>query len=324
MTAQNRPFISVVVPLYNESAGILAFHKQLHAALEKASPRSYEIIYCDDGSTDTTAELVRKMCADNTRVKLIKLSRNFGKENALAAAIHAATGEGILMMDGDGQHPVEAIPAFIKAWQDGGEVVIGLRTDEDKETVLKQLGSQLFYWLFNHLTGQNMIPRATDYRLIDRSVQQAFLALTERDRITRGLIDWLGFQRTFVPVARNERMAGTATYSGRKLIALAAHTFTSLSPAPLYFFGYIGAFITPAAFLVGLTVFIEQILFHDPLHWKFTGSALLGILILFLIGLVLISQGIISLYISHMHTQTKGRPLYVIDYKHSAGIKGEQ
>lgn len=323
MSSPSRPLISVTVPLYNEAAGILAFHSQLVQVIKTATKNSYEIIYCDDGSTDSTATLVQKLCTKNSRVKLIKLSRNFGKESALSAAIHQATGDGILMMDGDGQHPVDMIPRFIKAWQDGAEVVIGLRADKDQESFAKKLGSWLFYKLFNRLTGQTMTPGATDYRLIDRAVQQAFLSLTETDRITRGLIDWLGFKRQFIPIKRLARTAGTPGYSLSGLIKLATNSFVSLSSTPLYLFGYIGVFIASSSLLVGLTVLIEQVILRDPWRWQFTGSAMLGILILFLVGIILISQGIISLYISHMHSQTKGRPLYVIDYKGSAGISHE-
>ena len=323
MTNPSRPFLSITVPLYNEAAGILTFHDQLVHIAKTATKNSYEIIYCDDGSSDETAVLVHKLCAKNSRVKLITLSRNFGKESALSAAIHQAQGKGILMLDGDGQHPVDLIPDFINAWQDGADVVIGLRSDKDSESTFKRFGSWLFYTLFNRLTGQTMTPGATDYRLIDRSVQQAFLSLTETDRITRGLIDWLGFKRQFVPVNRPARTAGTPGYRFSSLIKLATNSFVSLSSTPLYISGYIGAFITFISLIVGLAVFIEQIILRDPWHWQFTGSAMLGILILFLVGIILISQGVISLYISHMHSQTKGRPLYVIDYKHSAGISHE-
>ncbi len=321
MTTLSRPLLSVTVPLHNESEGILAFHAQLHSVVAEQTNDSYEIIYCDDGSTDATASLIQQLCAENPRVKLLKLSRNFGKENALSAAIHQATGQAVLMLDGDGQHPVAAIPEFIKAWQNGAEVVIGVRSDKDDETLLKRAGSWLFYKLFNRVTGQQLTPGATDYRLIDRSVQQAFLSLTENDRVTRGLIDWLGFKRAYIPITRLARTAGTPSYKFSSLVKLAANSFISLSSVPLYIFGYVGVFITIIAFLTGLAVFIEQLLLHDPWQWQFTGSAMLGILILFLVGIILVSQGIVSLYISHMHSQTKGRPLYVIDYKGSAGIE---
>ena len=225
------------------------------------------------------------------------------------------------MIDGDGQHPVELIPDFMAAWQGGSPVVIGLRTGHSGASWPKRFGSKLFHVTFNHLTGQELTSGATDYRLIDISVQQAFLSLKESDRITRGLIDWLGFQRAYIKFKAKSRDSGSPSYNTPKLMRLAVNSFTSLSPKPLYLFGCLGIIITMAAFLLGLAVFIEQLLLNDPLHWKFTGTAMLGILLMFLIGIVLMSQGILSLYISHIHSQSKQRPLYVIDYDKSVGIK---
>lgn len=321
MTTLPHPTLSIAIPLYNESVGIVSFHDQLTKIAIAATDNSYEIIYCNDGSSDNTAELVRGIAANDLRVRFITLSRNFGKESALSAAIHAANGQAVIMLDGDGQHPITLIPQFIEAWRAGAKVVVGLRTNQDSETLIKQFGSRLFYILFNRLTGQHLIPGSTDYRLIDHSVQQAFLSLPETDRITRGLIDWLGFTRTYIPIPRLARVAGAPSYSLRKLILLATNSFVSLSAVPLYMFGVIGFIITATSFLLGGAVFVEQILLHDPLGWAFTGTALLGILTLFLVGIVLMSQGIISLYLSHTHNQTKRRPLYIIDYDASIRVE---
>lgn len=321
MTTTSRPHLSLVIPVYNEQEGIAAFHKHLAAVVQKVAPGAYEIIYCDDGSSDNTAALIRNIAADDHHVKLLCLSRNFGKEIALSAAIHAAKGDAVVMLDGDGQHPVEMLPQFVEAWQTGAKVVIGVRSGRDAERLSKRFGSWLFYRLFNRITGQHLVPGSTDYRLIDRSVQQAFLQLPETDRHTRGLIDWLGFQRTYIPITRLPRVAGTASYSFSKLVRLSLNSVVSLSSVPLYISGFLGVLITVTAFLLGSAVLVEQFLLRDPLHWKFTGTAMLSILTLFLVGIVLISQGIISLYLSYIHTQAKNRPLYIIDYDSSVGFK---
>jgi dolichol-phosphate mannosyltransferase len=143
----------------------------------------------------------------------------------------------------------------------------------------------------------------------------------ETDRITRGLIDWLGFRREFIEFEANARADDSTSYSRAKLMRLAANSFVSLTPTPLYVFGCVGVVITAGALVLGGSVFIEQLLLGDPWHWKFTGTAMLSILLLFLIGIVLMSQGILSLYISHVHNQSKQRPLYIIDYEGSAGIE---
>lgn len=311
--------LSVVVPLYNESVELKNFNELLTATISNVAKR-YEIIYCDDGSDDDTAEIVKDLRRHNQQIKLVKLSRNFGKEIALSAGIAEASGNAILTLDGDGQHPVELIPEFVQAWEAGAQVVIGVRTDNVSEGWFKKLGSRIFYQLFNRLTGQKLLPGSTDFRLIDKNVQAAFLQLEETDRITRGLIDWLGFRREFINFKAKPRQGGVPGYSRRKLLGLATNSFVSLSLAPLYLFGYLGVFITTLALIVGTSVFVEQILLDDPWHWKFTGTAMLSILLLFLVGIVLMSQGILSLYISHIHNQAKRRPLYVIDYSGSAGI----
>lgn len=320
-TSQNR-FISFVIPVYNEAAGLKAFHESLVKVVQRTCGDSFEIIYCDDGSTDTTPEIVRSLCARNKRVKLIKLTRNFNKENALSAGIAEASGNAIITLDGDGQHPVELIPKFLDYWRGGAQIVVGVRTSNTKEGFIKRFGSLFFYKVFNALTGQKLIAGSSDFRLIDRSVQQAFLRLRESERLTRSLIDWLGFKRETILFKARPRQTDKPGYSFSKLFALAANSFVSMTPTPLYIFGCLGVFITCGSFMLGGAVLIEQLLLGDPWQWRFTGTAMLGILILFLVGVVLTSQGILALYIAHIHSQTKRRPLFIIDYEGSAGIKG--
>jgi glycosyltransferase involved in cell wall biosynthesis len=321
MPNHHTDLISFVIPLYNEAPGLEAFHASLLDVIAKADIKTYEIIYCDDGSTDNTGKLVQSLHDADSHVKLIKFSRNFGKESALTAGIAEAAGQAIITLDGDGQHPVELLPKFIESWMSGAQVVIGIRTSNSGEKSIKKSNSRWFYTVFNKLTGQKLIPGSTDFRLIDKAVQQAFLQLKESDRITRGLIDWLGFTRDYIYFDAKPRESGDSSYGTSKLMKLAADSFVSLTPTPLYVFGFFGIFITCGAFLLGSCVFLEQIILNDPLHWNFTGTAMLGILILFLVGIVLLSQGILSLYISHIHSQSKARPLYVIDYDKSAGVK---
>jgi glycosyltransferase involved in cell wall biosynthesis len=313
--------LSVVVPVYNEGVGLTAFHASLTKTLEALAKNSYEIIYCDDGSTDNTATVIRALCTTTKHVRLVKFSRNFGKESALTAGIAEARGEAIITLDGDSQHPVELLPKFVAAWEAGAQVVIGIRTDNSGEGWMKRTGSRWFYRLLNKITGQKTIPGSSDFRLIDQTVREAFLSLKETDRMTRALIDWLGFRREYVYFKANAREDGAAGYNFAKLLKLATNSFVSLSPQPLYISGYLGIFITLGAFILGLAVFIEQLLLGDPWSWNFTGTAMLGIMLLFLVGIVLMSQGILALYISHIHSQAKGRPLYIIDRAGSAGLQ---
>jgi glycosyltransferase involved in cell wall biosynthesis len=307
------PQLSVVIPAYNEAPNIATFFAQLTGVLDAQQNLTYEIIFVDDGSRDGTATEIQKLAQHNACVRLISFSRNFGKEVATSAGIEHAIGEAIIMVDADGQHPPELIPTFLQQWRGGAKVVIGVRTSNQKEGTVKRFGSKLFYSLLRRFAGVTLVPDSTDFRLIDRVVQQDFINLTERNRITRGLIDWIGYERVIVEFAAKERMDGKAGYSVTKLIKLAVHSFVSLTLAPLYFSAIAGGVITTLSFLAGAFIIFEQFLLHDPMGLKITGTAMLGIMILFLVGLMLVSQGLIALYVSHIHTEAQNRPLYVVD-----------
>lgn len=323
MPKQSDILLSVVVPIYNESGGLTQFNKSLIAELDKNVPAAYEVIYCDDGSSDDSTKIIQGFRQRNSEVKLLKLSRNFGKELATTAGLHAARGQAIITIDGDGQHPPELIGQFISKWRGGAKVVVGMRTSNQKEGWVKRYGSRLFYKFFNRFMGIKIVPGSTDYRLIDRVVQQEFVRMTERNRITRGLIDWLGYQRDYIKFDANPRLHGQAGYSFKKLFKLAIDSIVSLSISPLYISAYIGAVVLPLSVLIGLFMVIDSLV-GDPLNLNLTGSAYIVVLLLFLVGILLVSQGIIGLYLSHIHTETQNRPLYVINQDESEGLNEPQ
>lgn len=313
MNNRTQPMLSVVVPVYNEAAGIEQFHAALMAVLKNA-PMAHEVLYVDDGSIDASTTVIAGFHQADEHVRLLKLARNFGKEVATTAGIHAARGDAIIMLDADGQHPVEAIAQFVAKWQRGAKVVIGVPVGR-QTSLWKRTGSKLFYGVFRMFTGLVIDPNATDFRLIDKSVQIEFNRMNERNRITRGLIDWLGYERECVTYQENPRLAGVATQSFRKLFKLAVDSAISLSTSPLYLTAYIGAIVLPIATLLGLGMLVNYGL-GDPLQLQASGGAYVMVLMLFLIGILLVSQGIIGLYLSHIHAETQGRPLYVIDETH--------
>jgi len=227
-------------------------------------------------------------------------------------------------MDSDGQHPPKLIPEFIKKWENGAQVVIGVRSSNEKEGIVKKYGSRLFYKMLNSISGATMVPKSTDFRLIDKSVQTEFLRFSERNRITRGLIDWLGFRREYISFDSPARIAGKASYKTSQLVSLALNSFISLSLKPLYIFGWVGFIITTISSIIGIFIVIEQIALGDPLNIGFTGSAMLGIFMSFMIGLVLMSQAVMAAYVSHIHTQTQGRPLFVVNRHGSVSLPKEQ
>lgn len=317
---QQAPTLSIVIPSYNEESNIAPFYKILTKELSKDKKLNFEILYVNDGSRDGTVAEIKKLAKSDDRVRLLNFSRNFGKELATTAGIHHAKGDAIIMIDADGQHPAELIHEFLKKWRAGAKVVIGVRKKNQKEGFVKRYGSKLFYKLFNSTTGMKLMPGATDFTLIDRVVQQEFKRLRERNRITRGLIDWIGFKKDTIEFEANARMAGEAGYKFSKLVGLAMNSFVAMSLAPLYFSGYAGLVITPLAFITGLFVIIEQLILGDPIGLKITGTAMLGILLVFLVGLLLMSQGITALYVSHIHTESQDRPLYIVDEEESVRL----
>lgn len=313
--------LSIVVPAYNESEGIEEFHRKLLLPSIKKFT-NYEILYVNDGSKDDTLSKLSTIARSDKkgRVKVINLSRNFGKEIATTAGITTAHGDAIIILDADGQHPPKLIVDFVKKWEAGAQVVIGVRNSNTEEGFVKKFGSKIFYKLFNSYSGAAIVPRSTDFRLIDRAVQEEFIRCQERNRITRGLIDWLGFTRDYIEFDSPARLAGEASYRTTQLVKLALNSFVSLSLRPLEILAGIGAVVTSLSFLAGLFVILEQFLLGDPLKFHITGAAMLGIFITFLVGIVLTSQGIIAVYLSHIYTQTQARPLFVIDTKRSVNL----
>lgn len=307
-----KKLVSVVIPVHNEEANIDWFHEKLTGQLKKLSAYEFEIIYVDDGSTDNSATKIKSLSRFDKLTRFLQFSRNFGKEAATTAGLNYSKGDAAIMIDADGQHPIELIPKFLDEWQKGYEVIIGIRQSNKKEGFIKRYGSKLFYSMLSKMTGAKGITGSTDFRLIDRKVVNEFNRLTEHNRMTRGLIDWLGFKRTTISFAAHARHSGKATYGYGKLFRLALHGFVSQSTKPLQVTGLLGFFVTLVTMIMGLFLLLEQFVFNDPLDLNVTGTALLALFISFLVGLVLICQWLLALYIESIHNETQNRPLYII------------
>ncbi|MCR5661172.1 MAG: glycosyltransferase family 2 protein [bacterium] len=314
----DRKIISIVVPIFNEEDGISHFLDDLLTPALLELPYDIEVILVNDGSSDHTLEKIRTAEINNKlNVKLISFVRNFGKEAALTAGIYHAQGDAVIMIDADGQHPVEALGQMLEKWEQGAEIVTAVR---DENTTQHKLGSALFYMLMKIIGNKDLVKGAMDFRLIDRSVADEFNKFTERNRLTRGLIDWLGIEQVYIKVKTKERIKGSPTYSSKKLTELTADNLASMSRTPLVVFGYIGVFITIISLLLGLFILIQIYIMGDPLGLDWSGAVAMSVFVSFLVGLVLISQAITALYISQIHTEAKARPLYVINKKNSYGI----
>lgn len=313
---------SIVVPVHNESEGIKNFlDKELFPELEKIKKYRHEVIFVDDGSTDNSLEIIQSYAKKQKNIRVIALSRNFGKEPALSAGLAEASGDAVITIDADGQQPPRLIPDFIKKWEDGADIVTGVRDHYTKHGLIQKIGSKLFYWLLRRMGNKYTVPGSTDFRLMDRAVVDEFNRLSEHNRITRGLIDWLGFKQEYIKYTYGARLAGKPSYGMKKLFKLAIDSFVSMSTTPLVVLGYLGLIITFLSGILGLFVIIQQYVLGDPLGLYWNGAVQMAIFITFLIGIVLISQAITALYISHIHAETQSRPLYIINKKESRNLK---
>jgi len=316
--------MSFVVPVYNEEKGFLKFYEEMFLPEVKALKMNYEIIFVEDGSRDRTLEILQGVAEKDKAVKVLSLSRNFGKEMALTAGLREVTGDVVMTMDSDGQQPPKLIGEFIEKWRGGAEIVTGVRGKFEKHGLIAKAGSKLFYWILNLLGAKDTVPGSTDFRLLDRVVVDEYNKLTEHGRITRGLIDWMGYRKEYINYTYGNRLAGKPSYNFKRLFGLAIDSFVGMSTTPLVIFGWLGAIITFLAGVLGLFVIIQQFIMGDPLGMKWTGPTCLAIFITFLVGLLLISQAITALYISHIHAETQGRPLYIIDRRQSRNLNANK
>ena len=314
--------ISYVVPVYNEEKGFKEFFNNLLMPEIEKTKFGYEVVLVNDGSSDKSLEIIQGIAEANKRVKVISFSRNFGKEVSLTAGIREATGDAVITMDADGQQPPALIHEFIEKWQkEDADIVVGVRGKYEKHGFIAKLGSKMFYKMLGMMGVKDTVPGSTDFRLLDRAFVDEYNKLTEHDRIARGLMDWMGFKKVYIDYIYGNRLAGKPSYNFKKLFQLAVDSFVSLSTTPLVVFMWLGLIITIGSGAIGLFDLIEEEFLGDPLGLAWTSTIRICIFITFLVGLVLVSQGITSLYISHIYSEAQNRPLYIIDKKRSRNLK---
>ena len=314
MNTSQKKKISVIVPIHNEEKNIVRLYDAIMDEWEKnLQDYDQEVIFVDDGSSDGSMGIIRDLAIKNAHIRFVEFSRNFGKEIALTAGLHLCTGHACIMIDADLQHPVSLLPRFIEKWKQGAEVVIGVRKSSKSDHIIKKVGSFLFYKIMAMISDVPIVAYATDYRLLDRIVIDAFNTMPERDRITRGLIDWLGFRRETIVFEAQERAYGTSSYNIFKLTHLAFTSIVSMSMFPLWFAGSLGVFIMLCSGGLGVIMFINRYIFD--LNMEFSGSEILANITVFLVGIVLICMGLLAFYIGHIYRESQGRQIYVVRSK---------
>jgi len=316
--------VSLVVPVHNEEDSIAPFLERtipiLDALIKERGPDlSYEILFIDDGSSDGTLSVLENCRNADNRITILTLSRNFGKDQALAAGLSYAAGQTVVPIDVDLQDPPELIPDMIEKWAEGYDVVYAARADRSSDSRLKRFTARLFYRVFNAMADRPIPEDAGDFRLLSRDVVDVLNRFPERARFMKGLFAWVGFRQCSLPFSREQRAAGETTWSYWKLWNFAIDGITSSTTVPLRIWSYVGAVIAFIAFFYAGLLILRTVIFGIDVP----GFASLIVLILFFGGVNLLSVGILGEYLGRTYTEVKSRPLYIVRDMHGISEKAE-
>ncbi len=303
-----KDLISLIVPCYNEEKVIEIFLKEVEKTFSTID-NPYEVVFINDGSKDSTLEVLLEAKEMHENIRIVNLSRNFGKEAAMTAGIDVARGEALIPIDVDLQDPPRLIKEFIEKWEEGYDVVVAKRVDRTSDTHAKRLSAELFYQFHNQISHIQIPNNVGDYRLMSRKVVTAIQSLPENQRFMKGLFAWVGFNTAVVEYTRDERQAGETSFNGWKLWNFALEGITGFSTVPLRIWLYIGVVISLLALIFGSWIIIKTLIFgiDSP------GYASMLTVILFLGGIQLMGIGILGEYIGRMYIETKRRPTYIIE-----------
>ena len=301
--------VSLLIPAYNEEDTIPLLYDELNKVLETIPGYEFEILFVNDGSSDNTLNILRNMQQRDTRINYISFSRNFGKETAMAAGFDYVTGDAAVIMDADLQDPPELIGEMIKYWEEGYDDVYAKRRSREGETWLKKFTSAAFYKLLQKMTKIPIQEDTGDFRLLDRRAIESLKKLREKQRYTKGMFSWIGFNKKEILFDRKPRAAGKTKWNYLKLFNLALEGVTSFTTSPLRISTIIGILVSIFSMIYMVIVLIKSLIWKDPVQ----GYPSMMVTILFLGGVQLVSLGIIGEYVGRIFNETKYRPLYIID-----------
>lgn len=301
--------IDIVVPCYNEAENITALIEAVNICFENEAMRqyNYRFIFVNDGSSDNSLQILQKLSGEKHNVKYISFSRNFGHQLAVKAGIDNASGDAVISMDCDLQHPPHLIPQMIRKWEEGNQVVATIRTYPNTISEKKRKTSKYFYKILNIISDVEIKDGAADFRLLDKSVVNVIKTMDEGEPFLRGMVPWVGFQQVYVPYVAQNRFAGETKYTVKKMLHLALVGATAFSVKPLYFAVYLGFLFSLLSLL-----YIPYIIYAFASGTEISGWASLLVTIVFFGGLQLIILGIIGIYVGKIFKQTKNRPSYII------------
>ena len=306
MPAAAKEFISIILPCYREAEHIGNVLGEIRAALESVGV-DFELVLIDDGSPDGTWEVLQGVAGDFPMMRAVRLSRNFGKELALCAGLEMAAGDAVIVMDADGQHPPSLLPQIITTWRETGvDIVEATKIDRGNETLFSKAGAGLFYVLWNKLSGFEM-RGASDYKLLSRAAVEAYLQMDERNVFFRGMTAWIGFTRAQVPFEVASRVSGQSSWSVLRRLRLAVNGISGFSSLPLQLVTFAGLAFLGFSIVFGIYTLMLQVLGHSV-----SGFATVILLLLVIGSLLMISLGIIGIYLARIYDEIKHRPRYVI------------
>jgi dolichol-phosphate mannosyltransferase len=302
-----RRTLCVVSPCFNEAAGIREFHCALQRVLASLDDLDCRILLVDDGSTDATLTVLNQLAADDQRVRVYALSRNFGHQVALTAGCDVARGDALILMDSDLQHPPELIPAMVARWRAGADVVSAVRLHTAGASIFKRLSARAFYGLLNSISDTHIEPGAADFVLLSRRAHAALLRMPERHRFLRGMVSWIGFRREFVEYVAPRRRAGESNYTLRRMVRLASDALFSFSSAPVRLATRMGLAVVACGLLYLAYIFYALLARPEQIVPGWTS---LVIVVLILSGVQILLIGLIGEYIARIFDEAKSRPLY--------------
>lgn len=303
--------ISVVIPVFNEIEVIDACYARLTEVMRGLDGFDYELVFVDDGSRDDTHARLVTFHAQDPHLKIIKFSRNFGHQIAVTAGVDEASGDAVVIIDADLQDPPEVIPQMVRKWQEGFDVVYGVRKRRAGESRLKLMTAAAFYRLLRSFTNIEIPADVGDFRLLSARAAEQLRKLREKDRFVRGLVSWVGFRQVGLPYERESRLAGETKYPFRKMLKFAVDGITSFSSLPLRLASWLGYLASFLAFIYLASVFVQRAMGYTVEGW-----ATIMVAMLFMGGVQLICIGIIGEYIGRIFNETKGRPMYVVESVH--------
>lgn len=301
--------IDILIPLFNEEKNIAPLYHEIKKVVVPLTAYSFNILFIDDGSRDNSLLEILKLGAHDPAVRGLSFARNFGKEIALSAGIKNCNADAVIMMDADLQHPPSMIPQLVAEWEKGFDVIVCDRKFIEKRNFIRRGGSFLFNYIMQKISDTSVRGAGTDFRLLDRKVINALKKFTERNRLLRGLVDWLGFKRSVLEFQIPERLHGSSNYSFIALARLAINSLTSFSLLPLKITGYLGLLFS---FLFGVLLIFMTLDRLTMNQFGFTNLAFVAVLNSFSLGIVMVGLGLIALYIGHIYTESVNRPMYIV------------